>query len=444
MSRGAFRVRSCFWLFALLLVGAGCRLPKSDAPGLRGVVVRPAPEPLRNDSLPVVENVRVERALVPSEAKRLTTGAETRFAEAREAFWNHDTAGALRLLRESLSGEENSRKRRHLQWLIVDCLEADADWDGAFAALTGFGLAELRRDHAAHLQFMASLPAATRSWTESLPLPMELRLGQLVVTRVRINGVDARVFVDTGFSMSLVTESFADRAGLKVFRQTVTLSDANDRDKDARIALANEVRFGGLLAKNVPLVCSSLNSLRRIVGDVDAVVGWDLLQHADVLWDFPARQMTIAAPPPASTPERLDLSGRRLPLLRVTSSDGHPLDLFLDTGFALSPAGISLTRNAGLLDTRVDLAGARWNWRPSFQLGLNSFRVRWKRRLRPFEFWFAGRSFGLAEAKIANRVDVREGRQTCDGVIGNAPFLSGQLRLCGVRRLAGFVPPPDR
>lgn len=126
-------------------------------------------------------------------------------------------------------------------------------------------------------------------------------------------------------------------------------------------------------------------------------------------------------------------------MLKVHSAEGRELDLFLDTGFASRPAGVSLARNAGLLFTKVDGGKVRARWRPSLSMGMNSFRMHWPGRIRPFAFWMDGWRFELPHATVSKRVDVREGFQTCDGMVGNAPFLKGRLRLCGVRRLAAYT-----
>lgn len=419
---------------AAWLLLTGCQVPEGK------VRVSPSPAPAPLVSLPTLNTARVEPRLVPAERPALSTESERRFAAAREAFWNRETEAAVDLLR-GLSQEAPSKSdARHLQRLMVDCYQEDGRWEEARKLLVDSSQTAGQRKQKVFAEFMAGLPARSLVFgTNASPVTFELRRGQWVVARVRINGLEAIALIDTGFSMSLVTENFARRAGIELFAQTIELSDANDSGRQVRVALVQELELGGLLARKVPVVCSPAGFLDNFLGEVDAVIGWDLLQQADATWNFPEKVMAVSAPSGPRVEDPM-LSGRRAPLLTVRSAQGRALELFLDTGYASMRPEVSLSDNAGLLFTKLDRGLVKFRWRPSFEVGMNSFRIRWPRSIRPFSFWFDGHSFEMPRAAVHRLVDVREGWQTCDGIVGNAPFLSGTLRLCGVRRLATFTP----
>lgn len=462
ISRRAERARRGYALVLLVFVLglSGCRVPHGPDPSLARVTVTPSPSPPAmggaDRRLPTVNTARVERVLVPAERGALSSPFERGLAAAREAFWNRDTDQAVAGFRALLEQPEAQagRHRGYLQALLVECYQADGRWTEALEQMRGMGWTEggRRRKAVAFAEFMAKLPPPRVTFESVVrPVAFERRLGQLVMARVRINGVEARAFVDTGFSRSYVTEEFARRAGVDVRSTSVPLHDANGSTGQAQMAVVREWEIGGLRAANWPVVCGPARRLGSMLGPVDAVLGWDLLQLADVTWDFPAGVMTLVAPvrnaaaPDGSGGGGADataprLAGRRAPIVTVMTEDGGELDLFLDTGFAARPAGVALVRNAGLLFTKVDERRVRARWRPTFQLAMNSFRVRWPSIIRPFRFWSDGHWFGLTQATVSRSIDVREGLVTCDGVIGNAPFLQGQLRLCAVERRFEYRP----
>ncbi len=422
-------------LIFILVVGTalftGCGAP-------RVVQVRPASEPLPTSAFPALDTDRVQQLLVPAEAANLPTEQERRLVSARETFWNRETDKAVAILKELIAAAPPRIDTNHLRHLIGEFYHEDGRWAEAVDHWATMGPDRVERQKFA--RFMADLPRRTISFIpDAGPISMELKLGQLVKARAKINGMDAVVFIDTGFTGSLVSEGFALRAGIEIHSQTTGMTDSNGKRREVRMVSARRIEIGGFRAENVPMVMSPLRFLDNLLGDVDAVIGWDLLQHADVTWNFPAAEMTLKEPSGPPVPEP-NLTGRREPMLRVMSAEGRRLDLFLDTGYASKPPTVSLVANAGLLFTKVDERRAGFRWRPQFSMGMHSFRVKWPRQLRSFEFWFDGRTFAMPLATVSRRADVREGLQACDGMVGNAPFLSGTLRVCGVRRLASFTP----
>jgi hypothetical protein len=93
-----------------------------------------------------------------------------------------------------------------------------------------------------------------------------------------------------------------------------------------------------------------------------------------------------------------------------------------------------------VLATKLPIATFQPRWLPTFTIGVHSLSIARKKQATPFSFWMDGYRFDLAFARLEDRTFRQDLMVMLDGSIGNAPFLSGKLRLCGVRRLIAFEP----
>jgi hypothetical protein len=345
----------------------------------------------------------------------------------------------VQLYRELLN--ENVIVADHFHDLVSACYRRSERWDDLVAFITAAGLEERWAGALGFAKFMATLPRREIQFAaEARAEPMTLRLGTWVVVEAEINGTKAGVMLDTGFNMTWVSERFARRAGIELTPQKISLTDVNRRKRSNSIALMRELRVAGLTARHAPVVVGSSLMLEYGVG-VDAVVGWDVLQHADITWDFPARRLTIVAPKGPVNP-RPNLAGRVAPLITVVAATGRPLLLSFDSGSrGNNRSAIELFSNDGVLATKISLAEFRRGWLPVFTSGVHSLARSSPRFARPFRFWLDGYAFDLAGAALVGPDDTlhRQEHLVCyDAVIGNGPFLAGRLRMCGVRREVSF------
>lgn len=391
--------------------------------------------------------LRAERGdlhLIPSAADRVTHPVAQRFIEGREAYWNRDTAAAVSAFEKVLEGDWPKLTPNQRKMLLLQALEESGNWSEAATWYPRLGLEE---SHSARLRYartMASFPGRTLEFASDAPsIPFTLQRGQLVIIEARMEGRPVRLLVDTGFSLTFVTADFAREARVTVTDEIIRMSDSNDADSNGRLARIGVLEVGGLTVRNLPVVSSPPRLLGKLAGPIDGVLGWDVLRDLIVTWDFPARRMHLRKPESTGpdAPRDVDetnLSGRQLPVIAATSDSGQPLDLFLDTGFASRRFGIELNRNTDILASKVDLSQFRFSWSPGITFGMHSFRVRWPRRARPFHFHFSGHRFEVPQATLTREVRIHERLATVDGVVGNAPFLSGRLTLDGPSRRASF------
>lgn len=374
--------------------------------------------------------------IVPRPAE-LTAPNFVTFDAAREAYWNRDTATAVRLLRHLRDHEGIADD--HFRYLVLQCYEQDDRWAETLELYREFGVEDEWRDWLEHARVRAAVPRRTFEFQPgSAAVPFALRGGDLVVAEVAVNGVKARVLVDTGANLSWWSRSFARRAGLESLERTVTLNDAHGAGRPMNLVVLRELQVGGMTARNV-VGLTGWSFWWRIFLRVDGVIGWDVLQHANLVLDFPRRQMTVEAPGTERAAEPT-LAGRVAPILTVTSKEGRPLQLLLDTGASDRRSAVTLYENEGVLGTRTALAAFRRSWRPVFSLGMHSLRVTWPQRAQPYSFWLDGFRFEVPEARLDPEVSRQEHFAFVDGLVGNGPFLGGTLTLCGVRRRVTFEP----
>ena len=419
----------------LLLFLASCTGPRVAAPA------KSSPPPPDRGSIAALPEGHEDLLWVPQEAGRLQTAAATRFAAARESSWNrkpHEAAEAFASLLES-PAPAPAPSTNQLRNLVLLSHEANGDWAGSLPWYGRFGLAETHPYRRQFAQTMAALPHRTLEWDATdAAIPFDLHRDHLVIIDARMQGRAVRLLVDTGFTSSFVVDRFATSNGVQTMQAYIRLSDANSSHSRGQLGRLDLLEVGPLTVRHLPVVIAPPRLLQRVAGPIDGVLGWDVLRHLEVTWDFPARQMFLR-PTPANPPEgEPNLSGSELPIVTVVGPTGYPLNLFLDTGLASHRAQLDL--NAGVLASRLDLHTFHRSIRPQFSLGMHSIHIDWPRRTQPFAFHADGYRFELAGAVLSKGLHVREGLVAIDGTIGNAPFLSGRLTLDATHRRLHWEP----
>jgi len=152
---------------------------------------------------------------------------------------------------------------------------------------------------------------------------------------VTVNGVSGTYILDTGANFSMLCESEAKRLGLKVRETTITLSDGSGLPSAARVAVAPDLRVGGIHLKHVAF--SVVSDANEPFVDLPAghkgILGILVLLALQSLRVEKENRIVIGEGP-ASKVQAFPLAfNDATPVVQVLL-DGKPLSFFLDTGAA--------------------------------------------------------------------------------------------------------------
>jgi predicted aspartyl protease len=189
--------------------------------------------------------------------------------------------------------------------------------------------------------------------------PMKLSLTGTPIIRLSANGRAVRDFwLDTGASMSAVTESFAREHGIRIISEAVgSAGTATSRKVPVRMGVIDSLRSGGLTLRNVPVIVLrdqdlSFKLLFITLLKIDAIIGWPVISRFRTTFDYPDRELTLEYPPAANEeragdsgiqgargsggipePQNLFFAGQ--PCVQVAVDSSGPLNFILDTGASL-------------------------------------------------------------------------------------------------------------
>lgn len=224
------------------------------------------------------------------------------------------------------------------------------------------------------LSGLASLTAgaagAPRAWARAgAPAETEFALrlvNQKIFVPVRINGVEATGFLDTGVSSMVVDSAFAATAGIKPARQTLLTGWGIDQGVDEADNVTLELP--GIGVSGASAVIMPLVDLRRTIGEpFDVIVGRNLFDNFAVELDFDQARVRISSrkgfkPPKPSLALGLKPSGGQLAApVRV---EGHKLWAAVDLG-----ASMPLSVPAAIADRMGLLTGRPVSDQPATGVG---------------------------------------------------------------------------
>ena len=174
------------------------------------------------------------------------------------------------------------------------------------------------------------------------PVTLPLRrsaFGTPVVT-VRINGQEHEFWLDTGASMTLLSDEVAVSSGVKLAARDTLALGVVAGHIPARAVFIDSLSIGPVVARGLGAALVNKGALRldhQIVNgsrrtlQIDGVIGTDLLRQLDLVIDAGANTITIRRP------RRNPRSVRNLfwvgyPVVRLVTKDGKPALFGLDTG----------------------------------------------------------------------------------------------------------------
>lgn len=305
----------------------------AEAPPLR-LTVPPAA-----DFRDAVETLDLGFALrygLPDDRRLLLEGLaavyEARFDDAERTFAEIDRA--------SRDPEIRALAARALSTL----LEARGAWrelsgrlrdDPAFAARAG--AAEIDRVFAEALE---EAPAEELDFTAhpAVLATRPSRWGPPVIP-VSVNGREHSFWLDTGASLSVLSSSVAEAAGVRSRGGRSGRGETStSRTIEARPALVDELRLGSLTVRNHPVGIVADRDLElRVAGlplvRIQGVIGWPIFHRLVVEIDYAANRTTFSRAESAPRAER-NLFWLGYPMVLARAGEGRPLLLGLDTGAA--------------------------------------------------------------------------------------------------------------
>ncbi|KAA5804088.1 hypothetical protein F1654_09955 [Alkalicaulis satelles] len=180
-------------------------------------------------------------------------------------------------------------------------------------------------------------PAMTREALIPGSVSMRRDRAGLPRARVQVNGRRQDMVIDTGAAFSTVTESTAERLGVRMLDSDISVGSSVEESVPGRLGVANQLDFGGVIFHNVVFIVLPDEALSFAGGAyrIPAILGLPVLARLERLRITPdGRRETLdfelstgGGPPPNMVMEGL----RPVLLARVEASEGR-LRLMIDTG----------------------------------------------------------------------------------------------------------------
>jgi len=147
-----------------------------------------------------------------------------------------------------------------------------------------------------------------------------------------VNSVPAFGLFDTGADLSVVSHSFAERAGV----ERIDMGDAaagtpNRLQVDFELGILSELVLDDVTLEQVPVLVFPDESLLFAGEQTDFIIGWPVISKLRVEIDLPERTYEASEPPNTSTGLN-NFFWLGYPGLKLTSASGQRLLFGLDTG----------------------------------------------------------------------------------------------------------------
>lgn len=273
---------------------------------------------------------------------------QRRFSTAMAAMVRGDLAAAEQFFDSLGRHTKNAFVASASRVMLTAALQYQDKWS-QLASLPPdtMGIARAPRQKNADVEVWARALARVAPRTVFVPIreqviPLTLsRVGTPVIP-VRINGKDFLFWLDTGASMSILSSSAANAAGVAALGAD-TLSIATAAGQVPAVpAVIDRIEIGPIRIGNATsmIVDESLMQVRDSLGSsdsgrlkIDGIIGWDTIRELDLTIDFGGGQVTVRKPVKRATPFRSwTLFWAGVPIVRLQGGLGRTVHFALDTG----------------------------------------------------------------------------------------------------------------
>ncbi len=186
-------------------------------------------------------------------------------------------------------------------------------------------------------------------------VPITRSMTGVVVVPVTVNGVTRHFWLDTGSSITILTESVARETRVAgIGGDTLELVSSVGR-LSTRAAIIHSIKLGNVTISDAPAMIVSDDALKvreETSGmppqPIDGVIGFDLIRLLDLTIDDRDGRVIVRKPVvlPDSDARTRNLFWFGVPIVTLLTGDGSPVHMLLDTGAEETFGTASLARKS--------------------------------------------------------------------------------------------------
>lgn len=177
----------------------------------------------------------------------------------------------------------------------------------------------------AHLQWAVASNDST--------IPIKVRENGRLLLPVGLNGSEDRTFLlDTGATITVISERLATKAGIA--RQGTARVQTFAGLVPLALARVDKIKIGGRLIEGQAVLIGDLGRLFRLDGDIEGILGQDVLSRFNYVLDRRHRKLEIDQESDSVTQSGTKLSFERRGGKTYVRAAGGALRLMLDSGSA--------------------------------------------------------------------------------------------------------------
>ena len=178
---------------------------------------------------------------------------------------------------------------------------------------------------------LSELPPQKIHITKDVTIPIRNQYG-LILMPVRSGGKSEHFIFDTGANMSVVSESCAERLGIRELESSLEVKIASGGKIESKVGVADSLWIGDLLVENVAFLVVADN----IFGgqNIPGIIGFPIMHQMKEAHIHKYESITVPAQPQKRNLHNLFLNGSSMYVQAV--ADGDTVLLLIDSGYGNS------------------------------------------------------------------------------------------------------------